>query len=324
MAVRRDSGRNHLPRPPAVLRSVFRSRFQRRPASPNGDLLLSAAGAVGGEELWRSDGTPGGTTLVADLRPGDIGSQPMHLRASEQKSSSPPATEPAASLYRSDGTTPGTTAVALPPGASPYPSFGPWAGDGASYYFSGSDAVHGLEPWVFDGLTAQLLADVVPGPTSSLDEDDLQSGLLCDPRRGAGLLGGRRRERRGDLAQRRHRPGRLTALRSRSRSRPDGDRHVGRLAPAVGDRRRALLSSKSRRRTAIASREPDGTTVGPTVIRSIDNQSSAFPAGRRETAAPSSSTVSAAAASLPPARICSSIFRTTRLNGRISGGPTAP
>jgi ELWxxDGT repeat protein len=139
---------------------------------PNGDLLVSAVGAVGGEELWRSDGTALGTTLVADLAPGETGSQPRRFaRLGAEVVFTAQTGTGEATLFRSDGTTPGTTAVPLPPGANPYVLPREWAGDGVRYYFGAKDAAHGLEPWVFDGLTAQLLADVVPGPTSSLDEE---------------------------------------------------------------------------------------------------------------------------------------------------------
>ncbi|MDQ1347029.1 MAG: hypothetical protein QG573_398, partial [Acidobacteriota bacterium] len=243
---------------------------------PNGDLLVSAAGPLGGEELWRSDGTPGGTTLVADLRPGDIGSQPMHfarLGAEVVFTAGNGAGE--ASLYRSDGTTPGTTAVALPPGASPYPSFGPWAGDGARYYFSGSDAVHGLEPWVFDGLTAQLLADVVPGPTSSLDEDIFHRAFFAVL--GGVLVFAADDGVHGEEIWRSDGTGPGTYRLSDLGPGPDPMAIVmwdGWHRPSVIDDQLYFFEEQSPDGYRLS--RTDGTTVGPAVVRSIDHQSSAF------------------------------------------------
>ncbi len=273
---------------------------------PNGDLLVSAAGPVGGEELWRSDGTPGGTTLVADLRPGDIGSQPMHfarLGAEVVFTAGNGAGE--ATLYRSDGTTPGTTAVALPPGASPYPSFGPWAGDGARYYFSGRDAVHGLEPWVFDGLTAQLLADVVPGPTSSLDEEIFNRAFFAVL--GGVLVFSADDGVNGEEIWRSDGTGPGTYRLSDLGPGPDPMAIVmwdGWHRPSVIDDQLYFFEEQSPDGYRLS--RTDGTTVGPTVIRSIDNQSSAFQSdGARSRLAPRVRP-RAATASPRPARTCSS------------------
>ncbi|RYD84317.1 MAG: hypothetical protein EOP84_05830, partial [Verrucomicrobiaceae bacterium] len=42
----------------------------------NGRLYFKATGGVAGEELWRSDGTPEGTVLAADIFPGEASSDP--------------------------------------------------------------------------------------------------------------------------------------------------------------------------------------------------------------------------------------------------------
>jgi ELWxxDGT repeat protein len=43
-------------------------------------VYFSALDATHGEELWRSDGTPAGTTLVADIEPGTASSSPQDLK----------------------------------------------------------------------------------------------------------------------------------------------------------------------------------------------------------------------------------------------------
>ncbi len=48
-------------------------------SSPNGTALFSADDGIHGRELWRTDGTAAGTTLLADLLPGPAGSAPEAL-----------------------------------------------------------------------------------------------------------------------------------------------------------------------------------------------------------------------------------------------------
>jgi ELWxxDGT repeat protein len=45
----------------------------------NGVLFFAANDGTAGTELWRSDGTAAGTTLVKDIRPGGAGSAPANL-----------------------------------------------------------------------------------------------------------------------------------------------------------------------------------------------------------------------------------------------------
>src|SRR5687767_461905 len=45
----------------------------------NGVAFFAAVTEEAGSELWKSDGTPDGTTLVKDVRPGPAGSAPAAL-----------------------------------------------------------------------------------------------------------------------------------------------------------------------------------------------------------------------------------------------------
>jgi ELWxxDGT repeat protein len=53
--------------------STTSSSFPRNLTNVNGRLYFSAENNTAGRELWRSDGTAGGTRLVAELTPGSIG-----------------------------------------------------------------------------------------------------------------------------------------------------------------------------------------------------------------------------------------------------------
>src|SRR5205085_5809009 len=47
----------------------------------NGTMYFAATDAAHGRELWKTDGTPAGTVMVADLKPGTVGSYPSGLTA---------------------------------------------------------------------------------------------------------------------------------------------------------------------------------------------------------------------------------------------------
>ncbi|MBE3095542.1 MAG: hypothetical protein IMZ44_00260 [Planctomycetes bacterium] len=141
----------------------------------NDVLYFSAYDGVHGRELWKFDGaTP---TLAADIVPGG------------QYSSSNP-NNPAVygdklyfsaidavhgyELWSFDGTT-ARMVVEINP--TPDPGDGDdWMMDsspadltvfGGLLYFSANDGVHGRELWSFDGTTAQMVADINPGPYGS-------------------------------------------------------------------------------------------------------------------------------------------------------------
>jgi ELWxxDGT repeat protein len=132
-----------------------------------------------GCELWRSDGTPAGTAMVADINPGkgDISRirQGMFLVA-------PIVVGPGNRLYfaaddgshglelwASDGTADGTTMIsdAYPGahGANP----GNMTSAGGRLYFAADDGAHGVELWSTDGTSAgtAMVADLNPGLPSA-------------------------------------------------------------------------------------------------------------------------------------------------------------
>ncbi len=133
---------------------------------PNGVLYFQGSAlASNDEELWRSDGTPSGTWRVKDIFPGVNGSWPSGLVWFEGGLLFQTAGE---GLWRSDGTEAGTLQIPLADGAQPRSAWGEWTVADGKYYFAADDADHGVEPWVFDGNSVSRIADLVPGPGSSV------------------------------------------------------------------------------------------------------------------------------------------------------------
>ena len=100
-----------------------------------GQLYFAATTSPRGSELWRTDGTTGGMTLVADVNTATADAVPANQ------------------WYWS--------------GYHPIPGNGVEVG-GLTYFFA-TDGVHGVEPWVTDGTPAgtRMIADLAPGAATS-------------------------------------------------------------------------------------------------------------------------------------------------------------
>lgn len=132
-----------------------------------GDITLFAAfDPTNGRELWRTDGTPFGTSMVRNIRPGAAGSNPQELvrlgafvyfRANDGSSG--------IELWRSNGTVGGTTRVKdiLPGTASSLPNN--FVELGGLLYFAAEGPGTGQELWRTDGTDAGtvLVVDLWPG-----------------------------------------------------------------------------------------------------------------------------------------------------------------
>ncbi|HSM14774.1 MAG TPA: ELWxxDGT repeat protein, partial [Thermoanaerobaculia bacterium] len=160
------------------------------------NLFFTVDAPATGVELWRSDGTPAGSGLVVDLRPGPEGSFPRRERRElfnqpwEERIAplGPDSVVFAADdgvagteLWASDGTAAGTVLVAdLDPGPD-----GSWprhlvGADGVAY-FAAEHPKLGLELYRTDGTAAgtRMVRDLVVGPGSSAPEElTLLDGVL--------------------------------------------------------------------------------------------------------------------------------------------------
>ncbi len=125
-----------------------------------------AVDGVHGWELWKSDGTAAGTTLVKDINPNDS-SRPWGLTpvGSTLFFVADDGTH-GYELWRSDGTESGTTLVKniTPTDSSDLYAPNALTAVGDTLYFNTQDGVHGRELWKSDGTEAGtiMVKDINP------------------------------------------------------------------------------------------------------------------------------------------------------------------
>jgi ELWxxDGT repeat protein len=124
---------------------------------------------IHGLELWKTDGTAAGTSMVKDICPGGCWAWPRSLKASNgylyfAADDGVHGVEP----WRTDGTAAGTAMIVdLAPGLpGSQPRF---EEAGGILYLSADDGVHGRELFRTDGTAAgtQMVADILPGAAGS-------------------------------------------------------------------------------------------------------------------------------------------------------------
>jgi len=132
----------------------------------NGAVFFTAAIDQYGLELWKTDGTPGGTVLVKDIISGSTGSRPdiltnvngtLYFRANDGVNGY--------ELWKSDGTTAGTVVVKDIKSGSGHGYPRNLTNVNGTLYFSADDGVNGVELWKTDGTTegTVLVKDIRSG-----------------------------------------------------------------------------------------------------------------------------------------------------------------
>ncbi|WP_378105697.1 T9SS type A sorting domain-containing protein [Chryseobacterium sp. sg2396] len=160
-----DTGSNNL-----SLLKTFEYSGNVKLYSYNNQLIFAANDGISGKEIWKSDGTVAGTSLVKDIAPNSgssISNDFKMLTLNNGKFYFMANTATGYVLYESDGTTAGTNPL-LPMQNSPQLE---GASGGDYFVFTGFSATNGgFEPWISDGTVAgtKILKDIYPGTTSSM------------------------------------------------------------------------------------------------------------------------------------------------------------
>ena len=144
----------------------------------NGQLYFAAQEPVHGRELWRSNGTPAGTTLVADINAQGASSSPADLTVvGGSLYFSAYDGLHGGELWKSDGTTAGTTLVATVPGLDNRVIQGLVAGSSVLYFLASADGGSKFQLWRSDGTAAGTAQ--VPGASVVPDYNAPHLGLVA-------------------------------------------------------------------------------------------------------------------------------------------------
>ena len=135
-------------------------------------------GISNGRELWKSDGTANGTSMVRDINPGSAPSYPGNFYSFNNKlyfTIEYPSSS-SGGLWVSDGTALTTKSVAdiLLDGTSLGSSGSPFIASNGQLYFSASTSSYGSELYKSDGLTSagtSIVSDFNPGYGSGANLD---------------------------------------------------------------------------------------------------------------------------------------------------------
>ena len=146
----------------------------------NGTLYFQASDGTSGVELWKSDGTTAGTTMVKDIGIGSISSSPslltnvngtLFFKANDGSFGQ--------ELWKSDGTSVGTLLVKDIRAGSLWASPGSLTNVNGTLFFRANNGTNGYELWKSDGTNAGtvMVKDIFPGQTYPTDLTNLSGAL---------------------------------------------------------------------------------------------------------------------------------------------------
>ncbi|MEQ1745708.1 MAG: ELWxxDGT repeat protein, partial [Saprospiraceae bacterium] len=138
-------------------------------------ILFSANDGTNGSELWKSDGTAAGTSMVKDINPSGNSSPNNFVVMGGFVYFTANDGTIGGALWRSNGTLAGTTLVKdINPATSSSSFISQLTAIGTKLYFRGDDGTNGEEPWISDGTTGgtSMLKNIAPTSASS-------SGFSC-------------------------------------------------------------------------------------------------------------------------------------------------
>ena len=166
-----------------VVATLERSVRFVRSLTPVGPRLFFIAGDFFRPQIWRTDGTPGGTSPVLLSGPDERSRVPRALNAlgdtvyalalPDQRSRSDGSVH--VELWRIDAI---TAAAARVREFEEEDVAGPLVSAGGRLYFPANDGEHGVELWESDGTAegTRMVEDVAPGPSSSYPEELTPAG----------------------------------------------------------------------------------------------------------------------------------------------------
>ena len=165
----------------ATTRLVAKGRFHSL-VKAGGLLYAVGSNESQGAEIWRSDGTGDGTSIIKDIIPGAPSSYPAIIGTLKNLVFFSAQTGPSVrELWRSDGTAAGTFFLKTLSGNNTYyNSPAVLEAEGNYFYFIDTDVLHGRELWRSDGTVAGtlLLTDVAGSTSLGLSFAEMDGKLL--------------------------------------------------------------------------------------------------------------------------------------------------
>jgi ELWxxDGT repeat protein len=139
----------------------------------NGQLLFLVRNDAGGSDLWRSDGTPSGTTLVAPISPASSAFPYGAVVVGQSLFFAATGAGNVQQLWKTDGTLAGTSKIKDVAVGGGFPN-GRIVAAGNTAYFVASEPATGRELWKSDGTATGtvLVRDINPGAAGAFDQFD--------------------------------------------------------------------------------------------------------------------------------------------------------